>query len=147
MKKSKHYRKDVILARVIAALLLIIIIAVISFAVSLFTKSSDGDKDTQNTQNTQDVNTGNKDTEDLEDAEDTEPEAGVDSETNTIDKVYVMTTTQVKLRAEANTDCTTLDRIAGGTKLEVLEELDGWYKVVYNGQEGYVSATYAEVVE
>lgn len=147
MKKSKHYRKDVILARVIAALLLIIIIAVISFAVSLFTKSSDGDKDTQNTQNTQDVNTGNKDTEDLEDAKDTEPEAGVDSETNTIDKVYVMTTTQVKLRAEANTDCATLDRIAGGTKLEVLEELDGWYKVVYNGQEGYVSATYAEVVE
>ena len=53
----------------------------------------------------------------------------------------------MRLRAEANTDCATLDRIDGGTKLEVIEKLEGWYKVIHNGQEGYVSATYVEVVE
>lgn len=159
MKKSKHYRKDVILARVIAALLLILLIAIISLAVSLLTKPSGSEKDTQNTQNTQDVNQGydesenideSENTEDVEateDTENTEPEASVESESEEEEQIYVQTTTQVKLRKEPNTTCATLDRIDGGTKLLVLESLDGWYKVTYNGQTGYVSADYAKVVE
>lgn len=165
MKKSKHYRKDVILARVIAALILILLIAIISLAVSLLTKPSNDGKDTQNTQNTQDVNQGydesenseeSENTEDVETTEDvdasesetSESEPNVDSESEgDAEEVYVQTTTQVKLRKEPNTTCATLDRIDGGTKLLVLESLDGWYKVTYNGQTGYVSADYAKVVE
>lgn len=155
MKKSKHFRKDVIMARVIAAVALLVLIILLVFVISLFTKPSGSDKnsqDTQNTQNTQDVTPGSESqaTEpdvniDTESAQETEAES--DSEADTDGKVYVQTTTQVKLRKEPNTECATLDRIDGGTKLEVLETLDGWYKVIHNGQEGYVSATYAEVVE
>ncbi len=150
MKKSKHFRKDVIIARVIAGVLVIVLTALIIFAVSLLTKPSGSDKDTQNTQSTQDVS---KDSE----SENLEPDVNIDtelesepeteSEAESDDKVYVKTTTQVKLRKEPNTECATLDRIDGGTKLEVLETLDGWYKVIHNGKEGYVSADYAEIVE
>lgn len=160
MKKSKHFRKDVIIARIIAALILIALIALIATAVSHFTKPS-ADKDSQNTQNTQDVNIGNQDSEDedtqnqnSEDQDDTSNDdsntqqgSENDSDTDVTEKIYVKTTTQVRLREEPNTSCTTLDRINGGTKLEVLETLEGWYKVSYNGQTGYVSADYAKIVE
>ena len=149
MKKSKHFRKDVIIARIIAAAALIILIALIVGAVSLFTKPSDSNKDSQNSKNTESVNHENVNTDEDLQNEDTEIQDVEieDSESEAEDVVYVETTTQVKLRAEANTSCATLDRIDGGTRLEVLEILDGWYKVSYNGQIGYVSATYANIVE
>lgn len=156
MKKSKHFRKDVIMARIIAAVLLLVLILLLVFVISLFTKPSGDDKgtqNTQNTQNTQDVKPGideSEETEELENTEEvqnTEPDVGIDSEAEEEDQVYVQTTTQVKLRKEPNTTCATLDRINGGTKLLVLESLEGWYKVTYNGQTGYVSADYAKIVE
>lgn len=158
MKKSKHFRKDVIMARVIAGVIVVLLIALIVLGVSLLTKPSGNDKDTQstqNTQNTQDVGNENVEPEvDVEteyetesEAEETEVESEEESETVSDGKTYVKTTTQVKLRKEPNTECATLDRIDGGTKLEVLETLDGWYKVIHNGQEGYVSADYANLVE
>ena len=137
MKKSKHFRKDVILARIIAAVLLIVLIAILVFAGSLLSKSPDQDKDSQNTQNSQSAKPGPQDSE-------SESE---ESETESEEKLYVKTTTQIKLRKEANTNCATLDRIDGGTVLLVEEVLDGWYKVTYNGQTGYVSADYAKVEE
>ena len=64
MKKSKHFRKDVIMARVIAAVILVVLIVLIVFVGSLFTKpSADENKDSQNTEHTQNVNPGNQDTE------------------------------------------------------------------------------------
>lgn len=153
MKNSKHFRKDVILARVIAAVLVLVLIAIISLAVSLLTKPSGNDKDTQNTQveNTNVPESETEETPDVsvepedEETQATEEEPVVESEAD--GQVYVQTTTQVKLRKEPNTNCATLDRIDGGTQLRVLETLDGWYKVSHNGQEGYVSADYAQVVE
>ena len=71
--------------------------------------------------------------------EEVEPEVEV--------KLYVVPTTEVRLRKEPNTSCATLERIAAGTKILYLEELDGWYMVDYNGKIGYISADYAEVVE
>lgn len=156
MKKSKHFRKDVIIARVIAAVLVLVVIVIISLAVSLLTKPSGNDKDTQNTQNTQVENPNipaseSEETPDVsvepevEEPQATEEEPVVESETD--GQAYVQTTTQVKLRKEPNTNCATLDRIDGGTQLLLLETLDGWYKVSHNEQEGYVSADYAQVVE
>lgn len=154
MKKSKHFRKDVIMARIIAAALLILLIALLVFVISLFTKPAGNNKDTQNTQNTQnsqDVKPGNDELEDTEnsvESEDTEGlEPEVESESEAEEQIYVKTTAQVKLRQEPNTNCATLTLIDGGTQLEVLEVLDGWYKVSHNGQVGYVSANYARVVE
>ena len=155
MKKSKHFRKDVILARVIAGVLLLVVIAFLVFAISLLTKNGGDDKNSQNTSNTEQTEqTENTESllpenQDTEDVEDTESDVVIETESESVDveKVYVKTTTQVRLRQEPNTSCTVLDRIDGNTTLEVVEKLNGWYKVIYNGQEGYVSATYAKIVE
>lgn len=155
MKKSKHFRKDVILARIIAAVILIVLIVLIVLGISLLRKSSDNNKDSQNSQNTQNTeNTIQNDSEweqqipptesedlDVPDSEETEDTGSVE------DKIFIETTAKLRLRKEPNTNCETLDRISSGIRLEVLETLDGWYKVSYNGQEGYVSATYTKIVE
>ena len=171
MRKSKHFRKDVIIARIIAALILIVLIALIVTVVSHFTKSS-GNKDSQNTQSTQDVNNGNQDSED-KDTQNSEGQndpsndnpsnddpsndnpsnegsntpQGSEEDTDVVEKVYVKTTARIRLREEPNTNCRTLEGINSGVELEVLETLDGWYKVSYNGKTGYVSADYAKIVE
>lgn len=161
MRKSKHFRKDVIIARIIAALILIVLIALIVTVVSHFTKSS-GNKDSQNTQSTQDVNNGNQDSEDKDtqnsegqnDPSNDDPSnegsntpQGSEEDTDVVEKVYVKTTARIRLREEPNTNCRTLEGINSGVELEVLETLDGWYKVTYNGKTGYVSADYAKIVE
>lgn len=160
MRKSKHFRKDVIIARIIAALILVALIALIVTVVSHFTKPS-ADKESQNTQNTQDINFGNQDSED-EDSQNQNSEnqnSEADSETNSETesesesesiinkKLYVETTARIRLRQEPNTNCTTLSGIDRGVKLEVLESFAGWYKVTYDGKTGYVSADYVKIVE
>ena len=141
-------------------MILVALIALIVTVVSHFTKPS-ADKDSQNTQNTQDVNIGNQDSENEDtqnqDSEDqnsevnsetnSETESETESETNTNEKIYVETTARIRLREEPNTNCTTLSGIDRGVKLEVLETLEGWYKVSYNGKTGYVSADYVKIVE
>ena len=171
MRKSKHFRKDVIIARIIAALILIVLIALIVTVVSHFTKSS-GNKDSQNTQSTQDVNNGNQDSEDKDtqnsegqndpsndnpsndDPSNDDPSnegsntpQGSEDDTDVVEKVYVKTTARIRLREEPNTNCRTLEGINSGVELEVLETLDGWYKVSYNGKTGYVSADYTKIIE
>lgn len=151
MKKSKHFRKDVIIARVIAGVILLVLIVLLVLGISHLTKSSGDDKNSQNSQNTENTEgivPGGQDTQEQETEDSQLPSESEETDTTyEPDTVYVETTTQVRLRKEPNTSCATLDRINGGTKLEVLETLDGWYKVNYNGQEGYVSASYAEIVE
>ena len=170
MKKNKHYRKDVILARVIAAASLILVIVLLCSGISLLFKSSGSDKDSQkpqdtkppvsesqnpgsesedeNTpsteeQNTEDQNTENQDTEDDTDVnEDTSYEPDVEK------KTYLKTTGQLRFRAEPNTKCDTLAYLDAGEKLELIEKVNSyWYKAVYNGQEGYVNSAYVEVIE
>lgn len=155
MKKSKHFRKDVILARIIAGVLLIVLIVLIVWGVSLLNKSPGEGKEDQNSQYTENTNLNEPEVEGdsqqtpVPEDQDSENDSEINNE-DTIyvpDKIFIETTTQVRLREEPNTNCATLDRINGGTKLEVLETLDGWYKVNYNGQDGYVSADYTEIVE
>lgn len=160
MRKSKHFRKDVILARIIAAVILLVLIGLLVFGISLLKKSSGEDKNTQNSQNTEgtenlipgDSETEEAGTEDVPQTEDT----GVDNSTEENDdttiyepaKTYVkIKVSSLRLREEPNTSCATLASIPKGTKLEVIEKVDIWYKVSYNGKVGYVSGTYVEVVE
>jgi len=53
----------------------------------------------------------------------------------------------LRVRTEPNTDSEILTTMAEGESLEVLEELDGWIKVLLDDEEGYISADYAEVKE
>ena len=163
MKKSKHFRKDVILARIIAAVILLVLIGLIVFGISLL-KTPSGDNDnsensesTQNTQNTESLWPEDQDTEEEgteavpETENQTEETPEVDENGDTTyepEKVYVkIKVSSLRLREEPNTSCATLASIPKGTKLEVLAQEGIWYKVSYDGKVGYVSGTYVEVVE
>lgn len=52
----------------------------------------------------------------------------------------------LNVRQEPSTDCNISTCVSQGEYLEILEELDGWYKVDINNLEGYVSAEYVNKV-
>ena len=63
---------------------------------------------------------------------------------DTIGGAYVMTAdSDLNLRAQPSTAAAALDTIPNGSVVLVEEALDGWYKVVYHGKSGYISADYA----
>ena len=139
MKRSKHFRKDVILARVIFAILCIVIIVLIWMGVSALMDKVKEDE----SQETESQQTEIYDIPQFEDTEDvTEPEDVADEVA-----YYAKTTASVRMRKEPNTNCEVLITVPAGTKTDIVEEVDGWYKFSYNGLEGYIRADYIEVVE
>ena len=168
MKKSKHFRKDVIIARIIAATVLIVLIVLISSLISGLTKPEENTDKNPQKPSTEDVQnlpstepevdvTENNEPEDTSATEDSsEPQSESESEPVSESEStsqpqgesrYVRTTAQVKFRTEPNTDCAVLGFIDMGTEVLLLEELNGWYKVSYDGKEGYISADYSRIVE
>ena len=159
MRKSKHFRKDVVLARIIAAVILLVLIGLLVFGISLLKKTPGDDKNTQNSQNTQntenlipgDSETEETGTEDVPQTEDTNVDGSTEENDDTTYepvKTYVkIKVSSLRLREEPNTSCATLASIPKGTRLEVIEKVDVWYKVSYNGKVGYVNGSYVEVVE
>ena len=156
MRKSKHFRKDVIIARLIALAILIVLIWAISFLVSSFVKPSEGNSQNSESEYSGDQSAGNDESEDLvpgvSESEDTtedssESETTEDSEMQEPEERYVRTTARINLRSEPNTNCTVVGVIDKGTEVLLLEELEGWYKVSFDGKEGYISAAYAKLVE
>ncbi len=59
---------------------------------------------------------------------------------NVIGKVTA--TANINVRAAASSSADRLGLLSGGQSLELLAVEDGWCKVIYNGQVGYVSAEY-----
>lgn len=57
-------------------------------------------------------------------------------------EVYVSATGGLNLRKDASVASDKLATIPDGTKLTVLEEKNGWYKVEYNGQTGWINKEY-----
>ncbi|MBQ9924643.1 MAG: C40 family peptidase [Clostridia bacterium] len=51
----------------------------------------------------------------------------------------------LNLRSEASTSASVVTRIPNTHRVAVLDAIDGWYKVAYNGQNGFVSADYVEL--
>jgi len=137
MRKSKHFRKDVIIARIIFAILCILVVVLIWSGVSALMKSAEENNDEKepNTQIQTEIDTQNTEQDPV--IEDTEDPVVMVS--------YAVPTTEIRLRQEPNTNCETLARIPAGTKLLLIEELEGWYKVSYEGMEGYISADYATI--
>lgn len=156
MKRSKHFRKDVILARLIFAMLCIVIGVLVGTGVSALIKYAEEKQ--QNTQvpdtsaqiNTQaqiETELDTQSTEDTQDTQNTEtiPPQG-ESETTETRVSYVVPSVDVRLRQETNTSSLVLEEIPMGTKVLLVETLDGWYKVSYQDIEGYISAEYADIV-
>lgn len=54
----------------------------------------------------------------------------------------VVDASSLRLRSEPSLSSSTLTYLPGGTVVSVHEQLNGWYKVVYNDLTGYVSADY-----
>jgi uncharacterized protein YgiM (DUF1202 family) len=46
------------------------------------------------------------------------------------------------MRTEPNVNSSVITVLNAGTQLEFLGEADGWVKVTFNGQEGYVCVDY-----
>lgn len=140
MRKSKHFRKDVILARVIFGILCIVIGVLIGMGVSAIRDMSKEDniKDTEQQQTQQYEIPQFEDTED-ETEEIIEPVEEI--------VVYAKTTAKVNMRQEPNTNCAVLASVPAATKTLLIEEVNGWYKVIYNEKEGYIRADYIELVE
>ncbi len=56
----------------------------------------------------------------------------------------VTTSSAVNFRQEATTQSASKGKLSDGTRVAILDETDGWYKVAYNGEVGYMSADYVE---
>lgn len=54
----------------------------------------------------------------------------------------VITASSLRMRSEPSTSASTIMSIRRDTQVSVHEQLDGWFKVVYNDKTGYVSADY-----
>lgn len=61
--------------------------------------------------------------------------------------VVTVKTDGLRVRDEASTDGAVLTQVPLGEELEYVESLDGWYHVDIDGEDGYVSAEFAEVEE
>ncbi|MBR5537009.1 MAG: C40 family peptidase [Clostridia bacterium] len=56
----------------------------------------------------------------------------------------VTTSSAVNFRQEATTQSESLGKLSDGTRVAILDEANGWYKVAYNGKVGFMSADYVE---
>ena len=53
-----------------------------------------------------------------------------------------VTGSSLRMRAEANTASSTITYLDKGNAVAILQKLDGWYKIAYEGKTGYISADY-----
>ena len=132
MKKS--HRKDVMIARIIFAAMCIALIAIIAGVVMLVRAHRSKPTPNQVTQQTQSQmqDTTRNDVIDVPDTQDTQ----------VAEMSYMWTTDGVNMRSEPNTDCDVVTILEMGTQVRLIGEEDGWVKVSYNDQEGYIRADF-----
>ena len=62
--------------------------------------------------------------------------------------IYAKTTTTVNVRSSDSEQADKVDKISGGTKVEVLEQrLNGWTKIKVNGTEGFIKSEFLSLIE
>ena len=140
MKKS--HRKDVIIARVIFGVVLLLLIALIVGAVIMI-RGHMAEKSAQESQGVI-VTENSQEQQPVVDTQTSEPE--ITTEDTQAPNPVVQTTTGVNLRKEPNTECEVLTVLDQGTMLELIGEEDGWAVVDYQGQIGYVKIEYLQEV-
>ena len=133
MKKS--HRKDVIIARIIFAAMCVALIAIIIGLVMLV-RAHKSDKATQQMEQTQTQTQSEKLMPDV-----VEPETQTQTP-EVVEMSYMWTTDGVNLRSEPNTDSAVVTVLGVGTQVRLIGEEDGWVKVSFNDQEGYIRADF-----
>ena len=133
MKKS--HRKDVIIARIIFAAMCVALIAIIIGLVMLV-RAHKSDKATQQMEETQTQTQSEKLMPDV-----VEPETQTQTP-EVVEMSYMWTTDGVNLRSEPNTDSAVVTVLGVGTQVRMIGEEDGWVKVSFNDQEGYIRADF-----
>lgn len=128
MKPS--HRKDVIIARIIFAIMCLAVVAIISsliiFLVNHFKVETETNTEATETE---------RDVEQI-------PVLIPESEVVMDEDIYVKTTSSVNMRADANKNASVITVLAEGTQLQLLSETDGWAEVIYDDKTGYVSTDY-----
>ena len=135
MKKKSH-RKDVIIARgIFAVVCLVFIVIIVAAAVRI------RDNYVKTHQDTQDSQTQDSAGESVNPA--LPPVTGEPVTESEEEFVKILwTSTNVNLRSEPNTSSEVITVLAQGARLEFLGEEEGWVRVSFFGQEGYVSTDY-----
>lgn len=72
-------------------------------------------------------------------------QAAVDYADTIVKLLATVSADGLKVRAVPDLEGEIVSMVAYGEELEVVEELDGWVKILYDGQEAYVSAEYVTV--
>lgn len=72
-------------------------------------------------------------------------QAAVDYADTIVKTLATVSADGLKVRAVPDMEGEIVSMVAYGEELEVVEELEGWVKVLYDGQEAYVSAEYVTV--
>ena len=133
MKKS--HRKDVIIARIIFAAMCVALVAIIIGLVMLV-RAHKSDKATQQMEQTQTQTQREEWVPDV-----VEPETQTQT-SEVVEMTYMWTTDGVNLRSEPNTDSAVVTVLGVGTQVRMIGEEDGWVKVSFNDQEGYIRADF-----
>lgn len=133
MKKS--HRKDVIIARIIFAAMCVALIAIIIGLVMLV-RAHKSDKATQQMEQTQTQTQSEEWVPDV-----VEPETQTQTQ-EVVEMTYMWTTDGVNLRSEPTTDSAVVTVLGVGTQVRMIGEEDGWVKVSFNDQEGYIRADF-----
>lgn len=85
---------------------------------------------------------------DAEGAEDPEESQAPEASPAPPEKIYAVANTTVNVRRSDSEKAERIGRVSGGTKIQVLEQLvNGWSKVIYENQEGYIMSKYLDVQE
>ena len=155
MKKS--HRKDVIIARIIFAVICIVFIGIIVSVVMLVRGRHNENKEPQNqgqpvSQETQtelespainQLTSEGADTQELNTEEgNTEQENADSTLVDDASNPQIWTSTGVNMRTEPSVESNVITILNPGVQLEFLGEEEGWVKVRYNDYEGYVSTDY-----
>lgn len=81
----------------------------------------------------------------------TEPtEAPVDAPVQSAvpEVIYAKTTAAVNVRGSDSEQATKVSKVSKGTKVQVLEQRpNGWSKIIYDGQEGFIKSEYLNIAE
>lgn len=133
MKKS--HRKDVIIARIIFAAMCVALVTIIIGLVMLV-RAHKSDKATQQMEQTQTQTQSEEWVPDV-----VEPETQTQTP-EVVEMTYMWTTDGVNLRSEPNTDSAVVTVLGVGTQVRMIGEEDGWVKVSFNDQEGYIRADF-----
>ena len=150
-----NHRKDVIIARIIFAFICLALIGIIVGVVILITPGKKVAKESQQTESQQDdVDVPivsdldkNKDSQ----SQDSQSGDGQNSNKDNNDMSdgtrYVTAIEGVRLREQPSTDAPILAVCPPGDPLKFISEENGWTKVDYDGQIGYVSSEFLEEAE